>query len=122
MNGALLARGELKKCCVPCTPRGCLALVESTGAAQAQTSACVLLGVAVSGAYVVVVGRSKIVGLPAAQLFMWNGATITVCHSRTADLAEQCRRADILIVAVGKKELIKGIQLTISAQGIHARR
>ena len=53
---------------------------------------------------------------------MWNNATVTMCHSRTTDLAEQCRRADILIVAVGKKELIRGITLTTSTQGIHARR
>jgi 5,10-methylene-tetrahydrofolate dehydrogenase/methenyl tetrahydrofolate cyclohydrolase len=82
----------------------------------------VFIGVTVSGAHVVVVGRSKIVGWPAAQLFMWKNATVTMCHSRTADLAEQCRRADILIVAVGKKELIKGITLTISLKEIHARR
>lgn len=53
-------------------------------------------------------GRSKIVGSPAAALFMWHHGTTTICHSRTVDLKGECRNADILIVAIGKAELIKG--------------
>lgn len=56
----------------------------------------------------VVLGRSKIVGSPAAALFMWHHGTTTICHSRTTDLKEQCQKADILIVAIGKEQLVKG--------------
>lgn len=62
----------------------------------------------VAGKNVVVLGRSKIVGAPAAALFMWHHGTTTICHSKTEDIEEQCRRADILIVAIGKKHFVKG--------------
>ena len=62
----------------------------------------------VAGKHVVVLGRSKIVGAPAAQLFLWHHATVTVCHSKTQKIEEHCRRADILIVAIGKKHFVKG--------------
>lgn len=55
-----------------------------------------------------VLGRSKIVGSPAAALFTWKNGTVTVCHSKTVDLRGECLQADILIVAIGKKELIRG--------------
>ena len=62
----------------------------------------------VKGKNVVVVGRSKIVGSPAAALFMWHHGTTTICHSKTDNLKEHCQRADILIVAIGQERLIKG--------------
>lgn len=61
------------------------------------------------GKEVVVVGRSKIVGGPASALFLWNHATVTTCHSRTTNLADVCRRADILVVAIGQAQMIKGL-------------
>ena len=81
---------------VPCTPAGCIRLLEASG-------------VETSGADAVVVGRSMIVGKPMALLLMARGsdATVTVAHSRTKDLAEVCRRADIIIAAVGIPEFIK---------------
>lgn len=80
---------------VACTPAGILELVKTTG-------------VPIAGQEVVVVGRSATVGKPAAALFLRENATVTVCHSQTRDLASICRRADILIVAVGRRELVKG--------------
>lgn len=79
---------------VPCTPAGVVELVRRTGTS-------------VSGKHVVVVGRSNIVGKPAASLFLRENATVTICHSRTKDVAVECRRADILIAAVGSPRLIK---------------
>lgn len=81
---------------VPCTPAGCMRLLESAG-------------VQTAGAEAVVVGRSMIVGKPMALLLMARGsdATVTVAHSRTKDLAEVCRRADIIVAAVGIPEFIR---------------
>lgn len=79
---------------VACTPAGVLELVKRTGTS-------------ISGKQVVIVGRSNIVGKPAAVLFLREHATVTVCHSRTQDVAAECRRADILIAAVGRPEMIK---------------
>jgi methylenetetrahydrofolate dehydrogenase (NADP+) / methenyltetrahydrofolate cyclohydrolase len=81
---------------VPCTPRGCLILVQET------------LGTALGGTHVVVVGRSNIVGKPVAALLLGEDCTVTLAHSRTRDLPDECRRADILIAAVGRPELIRG--------------
>jgi len=80
---------------VACTPAGCMRLIEAAG-------------VETNGAEVVVVGRSMIVGKPMALLLMARGAdaTVTVAHSRTKNLAEVCRRADILVAAVGRPEMI----------------
>lgn len=61
-----------------------------------------------AGSHCVVVGRSKIVGSPMAQLLLWNNATVTIAHSRTKDLASVVRQADILVVAVGVPELVRG--------------
>jgi methylenetetrahydrofolate dehydrogenase (NADP+)/methenyltetrahydrofolate cyclohydrolase len=80
---------------VPCTPLGCLLLLKAHAPA-------------LSGARAVVVGRSNIVGKPMAQLLLRESCTITIAHSRTRDLPEECRRADILVAAVGKPELIRG--------------
>lgn len=97
-NAGRLMRGELSNVIFPCTPFGCLHLVlHATGDPNF-----------VKGKKVVVVGRSKIVGSPAAALFMWHHGTATICHSRTQNLKEQCLLADILIVAIGQTELIKG--------------
>jgi methylenetetrahydrofolate dehydrogenase (NADP+)/methenyltetrahydrofolate cyclohydrolase len=65
-------------------------------------------GVQLSGAEAVIVGRSNIVGLPVAMLLQKDNATVTICHSRTRDLAEHTRRADILVAAIGRREMITG--------------
>ncbi|MBS3961366.1 MAG: bifunctional methylenetetrahydrofolate dehydrogenase/methenyltetrahydrofolate cyclohydrolase FolD [Sandarakinorhabdus sp.] len=80
---------------VPCTPLGCLRLLQST------------LG-DISGAEVLVIGRSNIVGRPMASLLISASATVTVAHSRSRDLPELARRADILIAAAGRPEMVRG--------------
>ena len=80
---------------VPCTPLGCLMLLKDQ------------LG-DLSGLNAVIVGRSNIVGKPMAQLLLGESCTVTVAHSRTRDLPDVCRRADILVAAVGRPEMIKG--------------
>lgn len=82
-------------CFIPCTPRGAMCLLKEAG-------------IDLAGKEAVVVGRSNIVGKPMAMLLMHAGATVTVCHSRTRDLAAHCRRADILVAAVGKPRFITG--------------
>ncbi|MEJ2698092.1 MAG: bifunctional methylenetetrahydrofolate dehydrogenase/methenyltetrahydrofolate cyclohydrolase FolD [Desulfuromonadales bacterium] len=79
----------------PCTPYGVMKMLEFTG-------------VDLTGKEVVVVGRSNIVGKPVALMCLAQNATVTLCHSRTKDLAEQVGRADVLIAAVGRPEMIKG--------------
>jgi methylenetetrahydrofolate dehydrogenase (NADP+)/methenyltetrahydrofolate cyclohydrolase len=79
----------------PCTPSGCLLLLEEAGAQF-------------KGAHAVVLGRSNIVGLPAAMLLLARDATLTICHSRSRDLPGICRTADILIAAVGRAEMVRG--------------
>ncbi len=78
---------------LPCTPAGCMELIHSTG-------------VEVSGKECVVIGRSNIVGKPMAMLLLHENGTVTICHSRTHDLAEVCRRADILVAAVGRPNFV----------------
>lgn len=82
-------------CSAPCTPRGIMRLLKSAN-------------IEVEGKEAVVVGRSNIVGLPVAKLLLDANATVTMAHSRTKNLGEVTRRADILIVAIGKARLIKG--------------
>ncbi|MBQ3108267.1 MAG: bifunctional 5,10-methylene-tetrahydrofolate dehydrogenase/5,10-methylene-tetrahydrofolate cyclohydrolase [Clostridia bacterium] len=79
---------------VPCTPAGCMELLKSAG-------------VSVAGKHCVVIGRSNIVGKPMALLLLRNDATVTVCHSKTQDLASYTRDADVLIAAVGVAKFIK---------------
>jgi methylenetetrahydrofolate dehydrogenase (NADP+)/methenyltetrahydrofolate cyclohydrolase len=79
----------------PCTPAGCLELLHR-------------FDVPLEGAEAVVVGRSDLVGKPVAALLLAEHATVTICHSRTRDLAGVCRRADVLIAAVGRAQMIKG--------------
>ena len=93
--GNLCLRGGQPPLAVPCTPAGCVELLQRSG-------------VAVSGKEVVVLGRSNIVGMPVAHLLQSMDATVTVCHSRTADLASHCRRADIVVAAIGRAELVQG--------------
>ena len=76
---------------LPCTPAGVMALLERSG-------------IEIKGKECVVVGRSNIVGKPQAMLLLHAHGTVTVCHSRTKDLAEVCRRADILVAAIGKAD------------------
>lgn len=80
---------------VPCTPYGCIVLLEK-------------MGVKLDGAHAVVLGRSNIVGMPAALLLVRENATVTICHSRTKDLPGVVRGADVLIAAVGRPEMVRG--------------
>ena len=82
---------------VPCTPLGCLLLLRAT-----------LGGAELDGARALVLGRSNIVGKPMAALLLGANGTVTVAHSRTRDLPAECRRADILVAAVGRPELVRG--------------
>lgn len=79
----------------PCTPSGVVELLDRSG-------------VALEGAEVVIVGRSDLVGRPLAALMLERNATVTICHSRTRDLAATCRRAEILVAAVGRPGLVQG--------------
>ncbi len=90
-NAGLLAQG--RPALVPCTPRGVMELLAEAGSDPA-------------GAEAVVVGRSILVGRPLASLLLGANATVTVCHSRSRDLAALCSRADILVAAVGSPRLI----------------
>jgi methylenetetrahydrofolate dehydrogenase (NADP+) / methenyltetrahydrofolate cyclohydrolase len=80
---------------VPCTPLGCVRLAKSVRSS-------------LSGMDAVVVGRSNIVGKPLAQLLLAENATVTIAHSKTKDLADVCRRADLLFAAVGRPEMVRG--------------
>ena len=93
MNVGALSNGE--KGLVPCTPRGCMILIEHTLNDLTAKNA-------------VIVGRSKIVGKPLAQLLLAANCTVTIAHSHTKIIADLCRTADILVAAVGKAEMIKG--------------
>jgi methylenetetrahydrofolate dehydrogenase (NADP+)/methenyltetrahydrofolate cyclohydrolase len=91
VNAGLLAHGAPEL--VPCTPAGVMELLAHEG-------------VELEGAEAVVVGRSKLVGIPVARLLLLANATVTVCHSRTRDLDATCRRADVLVAAVGVPRLL----------------
>ncbi|OWK58799.1 C-1-tetrahydrofolate synthase, cytoplasmic [Lonchura striata] len=95
INAGKLSRGDLGDCFIPCTPKGCMELIRQTG-------------VQVAGKRAVVIGRSKIVGAPMHDLLLWNNATVTTCHSKTSTLAEEVGKADILVVAAGRAEMVKG--------------
>jgi len=95
VNIGRLAQKGREPLFVPCTPAGCMILLEKAGAQ-------------IEGANAVVVGRSNIVGMPAALLLVKANATTTICHSRTKDLPGVCREADILIAAIGRAEMIRG--------------
>lgn len=93
VNAGRLATGQ--RALVPCTPYGCLIMAKKIHAS-------------LSGLEAVVIGRSYIVGRPLAQLLLAENATVTVAHSRTRNLPEVCRRADLLFAAVGRPELVRG--------------
>lgn len=93
VNAGALSTGQ--KGFVPCTPAGIIELLKRSN-------------IEISGKECVVVGRSNIVGKPAALLLLRENGTVTVCHSRTADLKEVTKRADILVVAIGKPKFITG--------------
>jgi methylenetetrahydrofolate dehydrogenase (NADP+)/methenyltetrahydrofolate cyclohydrolase len=90
-SGAPMGKGYL----VPCTPRGVMHLLAAAD-------------VSLRGARAVVVGRSVLVGKPVAQLLLAADATVTMAHSRTRDIAAECRRAEVLVAAVGRAELVRG--------------
>jgi methylenetetrahydrofolate dehydrogenase (NADP+)/methenyltetrahydrofolate cyclohydrolase len=91
LNAGLLAHGTPGL--VPCTPAGVIEMLRHEG-------------VELEGAEAVVVGRSKLVGVPVARLLLAANATVTICHSRTRDLAATCARADVLVAAVGVPRLL----------------
>ena len=93
MSLGFLAQG--RPTLVSCTPKGCMRLLAD-------------LGVSLAGARAVVIGRSVLVGKPVAYLLANANATVTMCHSRTKDLAAEVRRAEIVVAAVGKAEMIRG--------------
>ncbi len=95
MNAGLVATGRFDRALVSCTPRGVMKLIE-------------LAGTKLDGLRAVVVGRSNIVGKPVAQLLLAANATVTIAHSRTHDLASVCREADVLVVAVGRAQMVRG--------------
>jgi methylenetetrahydrofolate dehydrogenase (NADP+)/methenyltetrahydrofolate cyclohydrolase len=80
---------------IPCTPYGCLIMLKG-------------LGVELTGKNAVVIGRSNIVGKPMAQLLLKESCTVTIAHSRTKDIADVCRKADIIVAAVGRPQIVKG--------------
>ena len=80
---------------VPCTPAGCIEL-------------CDRYGIELAGKHVVVLGRSQLVGKPLALLALARNATVTVCHSKTQDLAAHCARADVLVAAIGRPRFVRG--------------
>ena len=82
----------------PCTPWGCMKLIEEAG-------------VSLAGKHAVVIGRSNIVGKPMALLLLEQNATVTICHSRTPDLAAEVRRADVVVAAVGRRRTVTGDML-----------
>ncbi|MBF6029820.1 bifunctional methylenetetrahydrofolate dehydrogenase/methenyltetrahydrofolate cyclohydrolase FolD [Pseudomonas sp. P115] len=94
-NTGLLMTGEGRPL-MPCTPQGCVILAKQ------------YLGDNLSGKHAVVLGRSNIVGKPLAIMLLQENCTVTIAHSRTADLEGVCRSADILFVAVGRPQLVKG--------------
>ncbi|WP_322508939.1 bifunctional methylenetetrahydrofolate dehydrogenase/methenyltetrahydrofolate cyclohydrolase FolD [Anaerolinea sp.] len=95
INIGRLAQKGREPLFVPCTPAGCMVLIES-----------VLPDL--NGANAVVLGRSNIVGMPVALLLVRANATVTICHSRTRNLKEVCRSADVLVAAVGRAEMVRG--------------
>jgi 5,10-methylene-tetrahydrofolate dehydrogenase/methenyl tetrahydrofolate cyclohydrolase len=93
-QGAVFQHG-VKAPLIPCTPLGCIELLDR-------------YNIPISGAHAVVIGRSALVGKPVAQLLLSRDATVTVCHSRTRDLPNVVRSADIVIAAIGRAEFVKG--------------
>ena len=95
VNVGLLASGQLDQAFVPCTPLGCLLLLKDR------------LG-DMSGQRALILGRSNLVGKPMAHLLLSENCTVTIAHSRTRNVEDECRRADILVAAVGVAEMVRG--------------
>ena len=95
VNAGKLIHGQTGEAFIPCTPKGCLELIKSTN-------------VQIEGKTAVVLGRSKLVGSPMANLLKSENATVTICHSKTKNLEDVCRTADILVVAIGRPRFVKG--------------
>ena len=95
INIGRLAQKGREPLFVPCTPAGTITLLKKAGAE-------------LEGANAVVLGRSNIVGMPAALLLVKENATVTICHSRTKNLKDVCREADVLIAAIGRPEMVRG--------------
>jgi methylenetetrahydrofolate dehydrogenase (NADP+)/methenyltetrahydrofolate cyclohydrolase len=96
LNIGKLTAGDTTHAFVPCTPAGCMLMIEDRH------------GTDLSGLRAVVIGRSNIVGKPMASLLLKANATVTICHSRTSDLAGVARTGDILVAAVGRAEMVRG--------------
>ena len=99
INVGLAAIGAFDRALIPCTPAGSMILIDH---------ACEALGRKLDGAEAVIIGRSNIVGKPMAQLLLARNCTVTIAHSRTRDLAHVSARADVLVAAVGRPEMVKG--------------
>jgi methylenetetrahydrofolate dehydrogenase (NADP+)/methenyltetrahydrofolate cyclohydrolase len=99
VNAGLLATGALERAIVPCTPAGAMVMIDK---------ACDKLGRKLDGLEAVIVGRSNLVGKPIAQLLLARNCTVTIAHSRTRELEAVARRADVLVAAVGKPEMVRG--------------
>lgn len=93
-NIGKLALKRLKDICVPCTPDGCLRILD-------------YYNIEIAGKHCVILGRSNIVGMPLSLLLLHRNATVTICHSKTVDLQEQVKRADIIFAACGKTQMVK---------------
>jgi 5,10-methylene-tetrahydrofolate dehydrogenase/methenyl tetrahydrofolate cyclohydrolase len=94
--GNLCLKGGDPPLAVPCTPAGCIELLQRSGWTN------------LSGMNAVVIGRSNIVGMPVGSLLQSMNATVTTCHSRTADIPAHLANADIVVAAIGKAEFVKG--------------
>jgi methylenetetrahydrofolate dehydrogenase (NADP+) / methenyltetrahydrofolate cyclohydrolase len=98
INVGLLSIGDTSRALIPCTPAGAMILIDK---------ACERLGWSLEGMEAVIIGRSNIVGKPLAQLLLARHCTVTVAHSRTLDLPSVARRADVLVAAVGRPEMVR---------------
>lgn len=96
INVGKLTAGRTDDAFVPCTPAGCMLMIQDQ------------VGKDLSGLEAVIIGRSNIVGKPMASLLLQANATVTICHSRTRNLPDVARRADILVAAVGRPDMVKG--------------
>ena len=99
INVGLLSIGDADRGLIPCTPAGAMIMLDK---------ACKALGTRLEGMEAVVIGRSNIVGKPMAQLLLARNCTVTLAHSRTRDLPAVARRADVLVAAVGRPEMVRG--------------
>jgi len=99
INVGLAASGVFERALIPCTPAGSMILIDR---------ACATLGLKLDGLEAVIIGRSNIVGKPMAQLLLARNCTVTIAHSRTRDLPAVAARADVLVAAVGRPQMVQG--------------